>query len=216
MAQVYSVNVVGYVNVTIGAGQWAILANPLDNGDNTLATVLQPPTGATGLQVFTWQNQGFLGPAIYLEGMGWLDSDPPVSTFAPGNAFFALNVTAAPITLTFVGQVLQTPQDLSVTIENKGKWSFIASKIPIASNLGTPSDASSLQFPATTGDQVFMYDQAGQKYVDPYIYLEGMGWLSPFPDDPNVGGPTVPVANGFWVLRVADTGPNWTRTFTVQ
>jgi hypothetical protein len=34
-AQVYSANIVGYVNVSGNANQFALIANPLDNGTNT-------------------------------------------------------------------------------------------------------------------------------------------------------------------------------------
>jgi len=217
MAQVYSVNVVGYVNTTLQAGQWALLNNPLSNGDNSVATVLQLPAGSSGVQVFTWNadKQSFLGPTIYLEGVGWLDSDPanPVTAIAPGSGFFVLNGTATALTMTFVGEVLQGSQTTAI---KAAKWNMVGSKIPVASNLGTPSDTASLQFPAVTGDQVFPFDVAAQGYVGPYIYLDGMGWLPSDPNDTSTTGPTIPVGNGFWVLRTADAGPDWTRTFTVQ
>src|SRR5450631_4220979 len=58
-AQVYSANIVGYVNfvsVTNSPG-FQMICNPLDNGTNTVASLFPNPTPGTQLQVWngaTW------------------------------------------------------------------------------------------------------------------------------------------------------------------
>jgi hypothetical protein len=209
MAQVYSVNVVGYVNVTLQPSEWALLANPLDNGDNSITTVLQLPTGSTGVIVYGWDKdaQGFVGPATFIEGLGWLGDTLPA--LPPGAGFFTQNATAAPVTFTFVGEVLQGSQTVPI---KAGAWSMVGSKVPIAAPLGDTTDASSLMFPGVTGDICYLFDQTAQGYSTGFTYIEGLGWLG----GDSTSGPTVPVAGGMWIFRPADAGPDWTRTFNVQ
>jgi hypothetical protein len=59
MAQsnVYSVNIVGYVNKTLATNALELIQNPLDNGTNTLNTVLG--SMGTGSQVFVWNGAGY-------------------------------------------------------------------------------------------------------------------------------------------------------------
>ena len=52
---VYSVNAVGYVNLTVPAGL-SLIANPLDATDNTIANVLKVPAGT---QIYKFNGTGF-------------------------------------------------------------------------------------------------------------------------------------------------------------
>src|SRR5688572_12147371 len=51
MAQVYSANAVGYVNLSLGAG-YTIIANPLNGTNNNLNTILPLPDSADGTQIY--------------------------------------------------------------------------------------------------------------------------------------------------------------------
>src|SRR5713226_8395341 len=121
MAQVFSVNAVGYVKVTVPAGKLQLLANPLNQPNNDLNIILPlkddgsqdgvtiyrfdpsaPPNGAYR-NAIGWSGNG--------AGMGgvWLtaDMDPNATVLNPGEGFFVDNITAADVDLTFVGEVMQ-------------------------------------------------------------------------------------------------------------
>ncbi len=88
-SNVYSANIVGYVNVTNPAGTFVMLANPLDNGTNDLAGLLSAsPNGSTvyvyspanGLQLST-KSKGIWAPNYVVPpGSGFFYSAPVVGT----------------------------------------------------------------------------------------------------------------------------------------
>ena len=59
---VYSVNIVGYVNVTAPA-KFSMIANPLKSGGNTLAEII--PTAPDGTSIYLFGKTGFLDPVTY-------------------------------------------------------------------------------------------------------------------------------------------------------
>src|SRR5207247_894460 len=115
MAQVFSVNAVGYVNVTVpaahpdGTGGYIMLANPLNgNPDNNLNTVLPLGDAQLGCLVYRFNGttQRYYETMVW-QGVadGWAAADPGDMLIAPGEGFFFKNITGAPISLTFVGEV---------------------------------------------------------------------------------------------------------------
>jgi len=211
MAQVYSVNVVGYVNVTVPAGKLMLLANPLNNADNKLSTVMPLPESADGATIFRFDpvTQAYK-TSSFLGGVGWLgdEADP---TVAPGEGFFFLAPAGADVNLTFVGEVPQGT--LSLPLAGNGLLTLVGSVVPQEGRLGDLVQANTMSFPAADGDTIFSWDNATQNYKTA-SYLEGLGWVQ---DDGNTAGPLIPVANGFWVLKPAGSAAvNWVRTFTVQ
>src|SRR5262245_46220583 len=96
---VYSVNAVGYVNLTIDPG-FLLIANPLNTATNTVSQIL--PNVPSGTRVFQFDGVNFV-QNIKLPA-GWQN---PNMSFAPGEGLFIQNVTASPFTITCVGEVLQ-------------------------------------------------------------------------------------------------------------
>jgi hypothetical protein len=89
MAQgnVYSLNVVGYVNRIIPEAEFALISNPLAGSNNLLSSII--PNPPDGTSVFRWneaaQDLDEVVPTFF-EGLGWA----PDVTINPGEAFFAL------------------------------------------------------------------------------------------------------------------------------
>lgn len=214
MAQVYSVNVVGYVNITVPAGKYMILANPLNNGANDINTVLPVPDTADGATVYRFNaaTGQFLDSIGFIGGYGWYPTDNN-PTLAPGEGFFIQAPGSSALNLTFVGEVPQG--SLSYPLAGNGRYTLVGSMVPQEAKLGDASQAGTMGFPALDGDTIYMWDGANQKYMDSYGYIDGYGWYSA--TDENPAGPTIPVGVGFWVQK-AGTSPavNWTRTFNVQ
>lgn len=200
MAQVYSVNAVGYVNLDLPAG-FSLIANPLNNGQNKLSAVI--PTAPDGTTVFKFDGVGFDANApSYIDGFGWFQA-PPADvnnyTLAPGQGVFISLPSAAK--LTFVGEV---PQGTLTTPVPSG-FSILASQVPQAGTLTT-----ALGFTGADNDTFFKFLRAQQKYDDntPQFFAEGgVGW---FPAEP-----TLEVGESFFLLRTSAAG-TWTRTFSVN
>src|SRR5262249_39499843 len=137
-AQVYSLNVVGYVNVVIPAG-YSMLNNPLDaGGNNTVVTLFGDGQFGAGPMdnntVFVWNGTGF--SSTFLDSFStW--SDPNVQ-LNPGRGFMIQNGNA-PFTNTFVGTVLQGTLN-NTNIANVGpQYSILGNMVPKAGYLGDPA-----------------------------------------------------------------------------
>jgi hypothetical protein len=200
MAQVYSVNAVGYVNKSIplkaGASlTYALLANPLNGTNNAVNTVI--PTAPDGAQLFKFTNGAFENPEGYIDGVGW---DPGTAMLNPGEGFFiALPATGPnPTVLTFVGEV---PQGTLVKAVPNG-YSALASIVP-----QTGAVSADLGLTAPDGANIFTWNIVNQVYDNPSGYIDGVGW------DPSE--PVIPVVDAFFFLNPS-TGYNWSRDFSVN
>jgi hypothetical protein len=196
MAQV-SVNIVGYVNKTVPAGKFAILANPLNNADNKISTVIASPP--SGLIVYRWDNAGsrYIVNSFDID-LGWDDAG---AVIAPGEGFFVKAPAAGDATITFVGEVATG----ALSNPLPGNFSIRASQVPQAGKL-----QEDLSFPSKGGDIVYRYNVATQGYVVNSFDVD-LGW-----DTADGSSPSVDVAEGFYLFRQPANAGAWTRTFNVQ
>jgi hypothetical protein len=197
MAQsnVYSLNVVGYVNRTfVGGGLFSLTANPLNTTNNTLGGIFGAPGSGVpnGTQVQKWDYalQDFVG---YTKSpFGWSGGGATVP-FAPGTGVF-VKIAGADYTNTYVGEVMQG----SLTNSTGINFNLIGSITPQA-GLAT---ALSLVPPSST--QVQQWLSGAQDF--------GVHTKSPF--GWSGGEPTFEVGEGFFLKGV---GPyDWVQNFTVQ
>jgi hypothetical protein len=157
MAQVYSVNAVGYVNKTIPANGYAMISNPLTAATNTVDALFAGVPNGTQVYKYT--------PGTGYTSGTYDDLDGSFGAFGstqvlPGEGVFVRNGTANPLTVTFVGEV---PQG-TLTIPMVAGFQIVSSKVPQA---GT---AAELNFPSkaadglTAGDQVYRFNPTSQGY----------------------------------------------------
>jgi len=223
MAQnnVYSLNVVGYINVALPTG-YSLLANQLTGTDNKISTVLGT-NYKTGLQVLKWipATQGFGQPDSFYDATDtqttamWLDNNfqPSTTTLSPGEAFFLLNPNAA-TNATLVGQVTQGTNSLPIV----NGYNFLSIIPPIAVDLTTNGP---LALPAgnNEGLQVFTFSTASGysqpiSYYTPADTQSAQGaWL-----DNNFQPATIipAVGQGFVLLNGSGGPLTWQNTFSVQ
>jgi hypothetical protein len=196
-SNVYSLNVVGYVNVTVPSG-FSLIANPLQASDNTISNLFNSsnPQGST---VFTWNGSFFAANKLDEFGGGW---DIPSLDLSPGKGFFINNAGAA-FTNTFVGEVLQG----ALTNTPSAGYSVIASKVPQA---GFVQD---LGLTPVLGDSIYLWN--GSFFVAIKLDEFGGGWdtSSSFVVDP-VKGPQINVGQSFFYQNPTG-GATWVRNFTV-
>jgi hypothetical protein len=183
---VYSVNSVGYVNLTFPVG-FSIVTNPLDTADNTVGSLL--PTGSLPnfSTISKWNGAGFT--INTLTPGGWTD---PTMTLNPGEGAF-VNVSAE-TTVTFVGEVMQGDLQNSLT----AGFNLVGSMVPQA---GTTTE---LALDAALANFSTVLQWTGSGYD---IKTKTPAGWSP-------AAATLAVGEGFFVNTAADT--SWDRTFSVN
>jgi len=190
---VYSVNAVGYVQVTVPAGAFLLVANPLNQGTNILDYLL-PDAPINTTKVFDYDpiSAGFL---IYTKRLAGWGAGAAV-LFPPGKGFFVQNTATTNITLTFVGEV---PQGTS-TINFAPGFNLISAQFPLAGKVETD-----LGFPAINNDVVYKFDPISQGYG--IFTRRAAAWGGG--NEPSLG-----VAEGFF-LQTARTA-SWVKTFSAN
>jgi hypothetical protein len=188
---VYSANVVGYVNVDIPKDQYVLIANQLNNPDNKISAVLPTVPDGAQLQKFsgTWSAYVFDG----LDNKWTPNGD---ATLAPGEGAFFKSPEATK--LTFVGEVMQGQLKNTLPI---GAFAVRSSMVPQA---GTPTQ---LGIPGEDGDQLQLFKATGW---DAYVY-DGLDnkWT---PSDPQIAVG----ASFFYKKASTSTQTDWVRNFQVQ
>lgn len=202
MADVVSVNVVGFVNLSLKSG-YNLLVNPLQATNNTVEAIFAGLSDSlVGLTIQQWDAavQSFSpNIATYLSGGVW-DYAGTSYTLEAGKGFFVNSPADA--TVTFVGEVRQaTSGNLVTTLAPN--FNFIGSQVPMAGTIQTQ-----LQYvPAEVGDTVQLWVPAQQKY-NPVIYTYlGTGTWDP-------SEPTIGIGEAFVTSRAS--GGSWTSDFKVQ
>jgi hypothetical protein len=189
-AQVYSVNAVGYINITIPAKNYVLAANQLNTGGNKISEVI--PTVPDGTLVFKY----LPGAGFAANGFDFGAWTVPDQVVAPGEGFFFQNNGTTPLTITLVGEV---PQGALSTALVAG-LNLVASKVPQAGKLATD-----LGYTPADGDIVYQWDTAAQTYKQPNAFDFG-AWTG--------GEPNLAVGEGFFLQRGA--AGTWARTFSVN
>jgi hypothetical protein len=203
MAQVYSVNSVGYINLTLAPG-FTLAANQLNaTGNNRLDTVL--PAAPLETQVLKFANNNYTSDIS--DGSAWLDNatgNPSTTTINPGDGFFYFNPGGSPVTATLVGEVPQG--DVGFTM-GPG-FSLVSSKVPQDISLTAANG-----FPQVLEAQYLTFNSATQNYNTALIN-DGTQWLNNDTGDPADARPTV--GQGFFIFNPGGTPMVWTRSFSVN
>jgi len=198
MAQVYSVNAVGYVNKTIHPG-FNLVSNPLMQSNNTLNVLLPAPPNQTQVYTFTPGPGGGFQRRTFDTDIGGWDPDG-LGTIDFGGGAFINNQSGSSFVLTSVGEVAQG------TLANPvpAGFSILSSKVP---QTGLVTDV--LLFPPANQDAVYKFVNTG---------VPGGGYQRSI-FDTDIGDwdpiqPSIEVGEAMFVSSVA--GHIWTRTFTVN
>jgi len=189
MAQVYSVNLVGYINKQVPAG-FVMIANQLNNGTgNKVVDLIPNPPEGTFIYKFNGATYDIIS---FVDGA--YEGSALNMTMAPGEGVFIKSPSAH--TATFVGEVM-----LSSDVTIPSGFAIRSSVIPQSGTL------DSLLFPATEGDFVYFFNTATGSY-NIAAYVDG-AW------EGNAAPPTPAIGESFFVKH-AGAATHWTRTFTVN
>jgi hypothetical protein len=198
MAQVYSANVVGYVNKQLqGAGGFTLVANPLDTTNNTFGSLFSSlPVGS---QVLKWTGTTYSTATRVAFGSGWTPAGAENTTANPGEGLFIKTPDAsANITNTFVGEVMQGNLTNSYAIG----FTLSGNQVPDA---GTVT-AVGLTAAVPTGGQLLKWNPTTQSYETFTKVAFGTGWTPTLP--------SLDVGDGFFIN--ANASFDWVRNFTVN
>jgi hypothetical protein len=200
MAQsnVYSLNIVGYVNKVIPSGN-SLLANPLSTGVTNGANEILPLVDTS---VFlTWNGTAFVYASYDTGFGGWIDggqnpSSPPL--LPPGKGFFFFNPNPA-FTNTFVGQVIPNPGTTNTLSLPSGN-SLVGSVMPVA---GSAITAPPVSLPLIDTSVILKWSGTAYQY---FSYDTGFGgWI-----DAGQNATTEPglaVAEGFFFFNPNGAAP---------
>jgi len=213
-AQVYSQNIVGYVNTPVKPGYTA-LANPLDNATGNSLTNLIPGivTGQYDAStIYVWNGTSYNGYFVD-SGQGGLNDlgdngNVPSPTINPGTCLF-FNSAVASNTVTFVGTVHVDGTGVStnvvgVTTNSLTGEKFVSSSLPVGGGI-----ASVLELPTTGGsmdtDLLYVPNINGvgtltgfTGYFIDWANYGGNG-ICDFGDNGLVPEPIIPVGSGLFI-----------------
>jgi len=190
---VYSVNAVGFVNKTIPAQSFVLLANPLDAGvDNNTVAKLFPDVPNNSTKIWTFDAATGAYSSFTKRSTGWAPNGNAV--LAPGTGFFIQNTGAAEFTVTFVGEVMQG--DLSNQF--KAGFNLLGSQVPQAGKV-----EADLKLPAANNDKVWTFVNGAYTTMT----RRTSSWT---PSEP-----VIDVGQGFFFERKGADGA-WTRSFSVN
>ncbi len=194
LAQVYSVNIVGYINKTLPVG-FTMVANQLNATPDNKVTTLFASSAVNGMFVdkFNPATGGYT--TIDFADGAW-EGDDVNMTLNPGEGVFIYVPSA--VTATFVGEV-----QLTSSVPVPAGFSVVSSVIPQKAALDTV-----LGFPVANGDFIYQYNPATGGYIV-NDFADG-AWEG----DGGGAAPQPDVGEAFFVFN-AGAAKTWTRTFTV-
>jgi hypothetical protein len=209
---VYSLNAVGYINVTFPPNTYTILTCPLvGSPDNTLNSILSNTNGQyIHAQVIPFANGAFgsteVGVKTAVNATGW--SGGGVTTLSPGQAAWFYNPNSTNMTATFVGTVVSGPAT-NVLIPG---YNMVGSIVPASGDIVTNSITGLTN--VSLHDFVFQYDPIAGYGPKDAVVKSGLG--TGYNNEWTSGDPVVPnVYDGFWYWNNALTNNNWVENYSV-
>ena len=207
-SNVYSANVVGYVNLPLTEG-FNLVANQMDldlNGtNNTIVNVFSNnlPVNAT---IYSWNGTGFDISSFAKNKAGTLTNWTLNFTINPGQGFWLSIPTGAfggsSSNVTVVGNVLQGAL-VNPHLPPAGGYSLLSSMPPIAGGI-----TSNLNYQPQLNDTVYTWNGTGYNIAS-YAKNKAGTLTNWTPSEPQIA-----VGQGFWLNSGA--GATWSNNFVVQ
>lgn len=199
-AQVYSANVVGYVNYvsTTVSPQFEMIDNPLDNGSNTLKSIIATPPGGTQLQIWQPTSASFL-TATYAGGHWRTNSVLADGYVIPPGVGYFISIGSGILTNTFVGTVDPNTGLSGTNVVNTG-FQALSSMLPISDNV---TNTATVNLIVPGGTQVQKWN-VGTQHFDTYVFSGGKWRLNSVVTNLVVGLP-----EGYFVNNQSGSSFNW-------
>lgn len=194
-SNVYSANVVGYVNVALtNASGYTMVANQMDldgTGTNNSIYTSVGTNLPAGTQILCWNGTTFSSSKLSGTGKWSLNNQVVSNAMQPGAGFF-VNCPAS-TNVTFVGNVLQGTNTYPIV----AGYQVVSPNVPITGTIST-----NFGYIPTLNDQALIWN--GTTYTS--HKFNGTAW--------SAGQPTFQIGQALFLNAAAAT--NWVQTFTVQ
>jgi len=246
MAQTtYSQNVVGYVNLTVPAKGYALVANQLQNGSDAAKTnnsinaifsgLTSDGNGANNTLLYLWNGAGYNTYQYFTavdadswfganSGNGFYDTLGTLvsGSLNQGGGSFLYNPTTTVVTNTFTGTVVQGTNLMTI----KNGFNMLSFVAPVAG--GIASTNSFANFPGTSdanganNDLLYQWNGTGYNTYQYFTAVDADNWFGAnsgngFYDTLGTLVPAnIPVGQGFFINHVAATTVIWTNSLVVQ
>jgi hypothetical protein len=185
---VYSLNIVGYVNISQPAG-FQLYGNPLNTTNNDVKFLFPNASSFPGLAVYKFNGSGYDIASFDPDAGGWTG---PMN-LNPGEGFWLQVPAGGTYNNTFVGEVVKdSTNHLAAGFSLKS--SAYPASMPIVTGLQAPLGA--------TGDAVYIFNGSGYTI---YAFDPDAGGWTPSEPAPAVG-------QGFWIQTA--TAKDWIQHFT--
>jgi hypothetical protein len=193
-AQVYSQNIVGYINVPLTTG-YNLVANQLDvdgTGTNNGIFTTIGTNLPNGTKVLSWNGGGYSSATFASASGKWIGNNSVISnSMNPGNGFF-INVAAA-TNVTFVGNVITGTNSYPITVG----YQIVAPSGPVAGTIDTTNG-----YNPSKGDKLLVWNGGGYASKT----YTGSTWVG--------GDPQLTVGQA--VFLNASSNNVWTQILNVQ
>lgn len=191
-SNVYSLNIVGYVNVEVKNG-YNMVANPLNDGNGNNSTNLVPSTLPVNSQVLVFDPVGGYTTSTK-KATGWTLN----FVIPPGKGYFVRNLGTS-LTNTYVGSVAgSVPGSLTNSIAVG--YNMVGSPYPIGGNI-TNTGSNTLNIPGALAinSQILTFDPVGGYTTST---KKATGWTVPH---------NMSVGQGFFIRNVGGSPVSWTQ-----
>jgi hypothetical protein len=229
-AQVYSQNIVGYVNKPLPTG-FNIVANPMDYSSGNAATNFVDNSGGVydGSLVYIWNGSSFTVVQYdssqttgFANALG--NAAVPAPILNPGQAFFLNNQSGTSNTVTFVGTVhvdgaASGTNVVGLTtnvLSGSLTYVYVSSKLPVAggvsavlglkNDLAGTLDGSLILIPNIVGGNVNGYTTIQFDSTQPTGFANALGNAS-------VPEPVIQVGSGFFFSNQTGGNYNWIQSY---
>jgi hypothetical protein len=196
---VYSLNVVGYVNVTIQPGYNIISCPLICSPDNTINTLFPYSSTANYAKWTIYIFQNGVGYSADVTG-GKSSWTYGTNTINPGQAAFVYNAGSTAVTNIFVGTV---PTGALTNTLVPG-YNLVGSILPVSGDLVT-NTLSTLTV-SQAKDFIYTFNPVTQGYTEILTTKSGS-----FATDPSLG-----FAEGMFYYNAQATAENWVENFSVS
>ncbi len=205
---VYSLNAVGYINVTLQPGFNIVSCPLICSPDNTLNT-LMPETNGQYKAFSVYFLTAGVGYTQTELGQKTTWADGGTNTINPGQAVFINNPSNYAVTVTFVGTVPQVGNYNMTNVLVPG-FNLVGSIVPTSGDLVT-NPITALTNAAKT-DTIYIFDPVSQGYNAPggtFTAGKNGSFLGGDPTIANVG-------EGFFYQSFGAGNLNWVENFSVN
>ena len=209
-SNVYSQNIVGYVNQQLVGGFNLVVPPVSASSSNMISAEAAFPCLISGDVLYIWKTDGSGFDIAYFNGIGdWYEGVSfaaiPVPNVRVGGGVFYQNNSGHTETNTYSGTVI-----LTNTVNLIGGFTMTGSTAPVGGSI----ESTNLALPFTSGDVVFLWKADGSGYDIAYYngpgdWYDGVSFAA-------IPVPNVSIGLGFYYQNNSGFNTNWIQILIIK